>query len=44
LLRWLEPENGEKEETLDQRKAVRDKIKKVVNSTRKLEYLKIIEA
>ncbi len=40
MLRWLEPESGEKDENLDQRKAVQDKIKKIVNSTEKLEYLK----
>jgi len=42
LLRWLESESGEKDENLDQRKAVQDKIKKIVNSSGKLEYLKTI--
>ena len=42
MLRWLEPESGEKDENLDQRKAVQDKIKKIVNSTEKLEYLKTV--
>jgi len=42
LLRWLERENGEKYENLDQRKPVQDKIKKIVNSREKLEKLKTI--
>jgi len=42
LLRWLEIENGEKDENLDQRKTVQDKINKIVNSIEKLENLKTI--
>ena len=42
MLRWLELENGEKDENLDQRTTVKDKINKIVNSIEKLENLKTI--
>ncbi len=42
MLRWLEPENGEKDEKYDQRKGVDDKINMIVNSVEKLELLKTI--
>ncbi len=42
MLRWLELENGEKDENLDQRKTVQAKINKIVNSIEKLENLKTI--
>lgn len=42
MLRCLELENGEKDENLDRRKTVQDKISKIVNSIEKLEYLKRI--
>lgn len=42
MLRWLESENGEKGESLDQRKTILDKINRIGNSTEKLEKLKTI--
>ena len=42
MLRWLTLENGEKDENLNQRKTVQDKINKIVNSNEKLENLKTI--
>lgn len=42
MLRWLELENKAKDPGLDERRPVQDKIKKIVNSKKKREYLKKI--